>query len=306
MNHLDIHIDPRFRIPYYTYILDGLRSLGANVHFRKLHGGFEFGMSMIVDGRRIFIDTNDLVDVDEDAYAWCDSFGKVNANMNTLRSRPKMWVMGPVFGVQSWSILNAYVQAARLIAAGAPARSTLQGARFQAKTRLPPNSYQPMGSQSDYIFHRSRNWEGKHSGVNSARERFITALEGLPFQVDVGLVTERLKLHDYISLTQRSSIVFNCPAVHGCLGWKLGEYLALGKAIISTPIDRVLPSSLTHGEHIHIVEDDVDAIRTAVVTINRDVDYRKHLEVGARKWFEEYLAPKVVAARVVGLSNAPC
>ena len=44
--------------------------------------------------------------------------------------------------------------------------------------------------------------------------------------------------------TARSAVVFNCPAVHGCLGWKLGEYLTLRKAIISTDLGRRLPAPL--------------------------------------------------------------
>jgi glycosyltransferase involved in cell wall biosynthesis len=94
-------------------------------------------------------------------------------------------------------------------------------------------------------------------------------------------------------------VVFNCPAVHGCLGWKLGEYLALGKAIISIPLERALPEPLEHGEHIHYVDDNTEAMSEAVRTIDRDADYRHHLESGARSWYERNLTPAKIAARLV-------
>ena len=55
--------------------------------------------------------------------------------------------------------------------------------------------------------------------------------------------------------------MLNTPGVSGCLGWKLGEYLALGKAIISTPIQRQLLADLEHGTHIHVVDGSEDSMR---------------------------------------------
>ena len=57
-----------------------------------------------------------------------------------------------------------------------------------------------------------------------------------------GEVYERLRLKGhipisaYIDNTKKSLIVFNTPSCWDCHGWKLGEFLAMGKAIISTPI----------------------------------------------------------------------
>ena len=55
--------------------------------------------------------------------------------------------------------------------------------------------------------------------------------------------------------------------------WDLGEYLALGKAIISTPLFNDLPAPLTHGINIHFVENDVDSIKEAVSYIIANPDY---------------------------------
>ena len=117
--------------------------------------------------------------------------------------------------------------------------------------------------------------------------------------MDGGFLDDRLDLGTYIERVQRSAFVFNSPAVHGCLGWKLGEYLALGKAILSTPLSRSLPAPLEHGVHAHFVDDDVDSIRAGVELLLNDESYRSRLERGAGQWYQTHLAPARVAERLV-------
>ena len=85
----------------------------------------------------------------------------------------------------------------------------------------------------------------------------------------------------------------------GCLGWKLGEYLALGKAIISTPIQRQLPADLEHGTHIHVVDGSEDSIRDAIQRITCDGAYRLRLEVNSRAYFDRYVNPQSAIERLV-------
>ena len=74
-----------------------------------------------------------------------------------------------------------------------------------------------------------------------------------------GEVYERLRLKGhipisaYIDNTKKSLIVFNTPSCWDCHGWKLGEFLAMGKAIISTPITNELPYPLIHRQNIYII-----------------------------------------------------
>jgi hypothetical protein len=46
----------------------------------------------------------------------------------------------------------------------------------------------------------------------------------------------------YIEKTRRSAVVFNTPSYKWCHSWKLGEFLAMGKAIVSR-IESRPPSS---------------------------------------------------------------
>ena len=106
------------------------------------------------------------------------------------------------------------------------------------------------------------------------------------------------RLPEYLDRTAASLASFQCPAVHGCLGWKLGEFLALGKAIVAIEINHRLPAPLRHGEEVWSVPDDVDAYREALEHLAGDPVRRRHLETGARAYFERHLTPEATVARL--------
>ncbi len=294
-----ITVDPRFRLPYYTFILQGFADLGVHVRFRRLDKPDGDGMALLLHGRRIWVDTNDMARVEQLPYEWADVVGKANLATADVADYKSIRLLGPVFGTRIYALPTGYRRLVPMLMGGASLRPALAGIRFQGITRLPISEYYRGTSEGNYVFHRSRPWAGKHDATNQPRQRFITALDGLGFESEVGFSDERIPLSEYLKNTRRSSVVFNCPAVHGCLGWKLGEYLALGKAIISTPLNRALPAPLVHGENVHFVEDDVESIRTAIVKICSDEEYRRHLEEGARGWYERNMTPAVAAARLI-------
>lgn len=99
-------------------------------------------------------------------------------------------------------------------------------------------------------------------------------------------------MKSWLEKTKRSAIVFNTPAFWDCHGWKLGEYLALGKCIVSTKLSNDLPHPLEHGVNIHFVENSEESMREAVEYILTHPDYRHKLEKGARKYWESYGTPE--------------
>lgn len=262
-------VDPRIRLPYYTYVLKGLDELDIDWHFARLDSPDSDGMAISYSGQRFWIDANDLLRIEGEPYQWADVVGKVNCSHDSLQSHPKIVPLGPLFGIRYWKLPLGYRELLPMTAFGANFRKSLAGLRFQGKTRADLDSYYKLRMEQSLplIWHRSRKWSGKHEAANSARLNFFEALAGLDVLRDAGLIEERISINKYLLATARSSLVFNCPAVHGCLGWKLGEYLALGKAIISTPITNVLPKPLVHGEHAHFVSDDVESISMAILMI---------------------------------------
>ena len=109
-----------------------------------------------------------------------------------------------------------------------------------------------------------------------------------------------VSMGEWMDKTKRSVLVFNTPAFWDCHGWKLGEYLALGKCIVSTPLSNDLPVPLKHGKNIHFVEDTQESMHEAVEYIVSHPDYRIQLEQGARAYWEQYGTPEA-SLKLLGL-----
>ena len=112
------------------------------------------------------------------------------------------------------------------------------------------------------------------------------------------LLNERYSGLEYVKRTQRSVVAFNTPAVWNCHGWKLAEYLAMGKAIISTSFVNKLPVDLKHGEEIHFISEEIDMKSSLEYLLNNEI-YRKKLEKGSSTYWEKYVSPKAVISNLL-------
>ena len=259
---------------------------------------------------------------DEAALDWCDVYAKVNVDRELIpdSSAEKVRSLGPHFPVKLWSLTIASLKSA-VHYAKAHGRVGNRKEHFanyvrQWRYRVPEDAFTPAKSDADYVFFSSRLWK-KEKIANDLRARFVEVcrqMRGLEFdggfiprtKGDVPgyehLLQSRQKpvpLAEYLAKTRRSAVVFNTPAVLDCHSWKFGEYLALGKAIVSTRLVRDLPTPLVHGENIHFVEGSFDSIKEAVGLICRDDDYRRRLEIGARNYYDEFLKPERVINRIL-------
>lgn len=328
-------VHPRFVIPYYAFYLEGIgRVFGFDsIVFDRdgmpdeteFNDGFAFTLSGHAgEGgrRRFYVSSNDFARYDSVALEWCDRYGMVNHDPHVSRttSNPeKIIPIGPSFGVRGWGSFGRTARdMGRIWRAGGLSSgdtvSALRGAGKLLSQRLPEHRYVPGRTKEGYVFFVSWPWK-KHPEVNPPRARFIRAckaISGLRFEggfaprrrrdvagIDDILAERPYPFRQWLRKTQASSVVFNCPAVHQCLGWKLGEFLALGKAIISLPLSKSMPAPMEHGEHVHFVADDDREIRDAIERIVHDTEYRNRLEVGARRYYLEHLAPERVIQRLV-------
>ncbi len=107
-------------------------------------------------------------------------------------------------------------------------------------------------------------------------------------------------MNKWLENTRKSILVFNTPAFWDCHGWKLGEYLAMGKCIVSTALSNDLPAPLIHGKHIHLVDNTEGSMREAVAYIIKHPEYRKQLEQNVRAYWEQYGSP-AASLRLLGI-----
>ncbi len=179
--------------------------------------------------------------------------------------------------------------------------------------RLPMEDYTFLPPNERYFFHcstlwNSDEWNRNDETVNLTRARFIrlmrgfneTAFEGglVSYRNDnearqfADCITHPYNSVEYIQKTRCSNFVFNTPAYWGCHGWKLGEYMALGKAILSTPLQNPLPAPLVHGTHIHFVENNDQSITEGIDYLLNHSDYCRRLEKNIAKYWETYGSPQ--------------
>ena len=274
--------------------------------------------------KRFFADGADETGLNENIYEWCDVYGKVNANFTKTQGREKLVSLCPSFAVRCWNPVGTMMQtvcnAVRfLVAQNFVIDKSLKkfiGRYRRLLMRAPFSEVVPGSSEDDYIFFCStlwynNEWNRNDEGVNLRRANFIRACQTLPgVRFEGGFVEQQgrssrqlfedcmapgtYRHRDWIHNTQKSAIVFNTPAFWDCHGWKLGEYLALGKAIISTPLSNDLPFPLEHGVNIHIVEDNTESIREGVWYLISNPEYRHRLEQGAEEYWQKWGTPESV------------
>lgn len=102
----------------------------------------------------------------------------------------------------------------------------------------------------------------------------------------------------YLHNIKKSAFVFNTPAAWACHGWKLGEYLAMGKAIISTPFVNEMPEKMVHGENIYFIESESE-MEVAVNLLLSNDNLRIKLEKGAKEYYDKWLKPDVVLRKII-------
>ena len=281
-----------------------------------------------------WFDSNSINDYD--AYEWCDVYAKVNTNweLTPKEKYPKIVSIGPSFGIKKNSLLRGQYYALRsAYKCGMSLKQTIHYMRYyyRESQRLPLSSYlyQPEKVENGYVFFLSTlwynaDWNNNDVDLNTPRYNMMLAVkDNKNIKFEGGFVAHNLRninngyksstekfsnmiypmritAKEYQMKQQKSFVWLNTPAVVGCHGWKLAEALAYGKCIVSLPLVNDLPCPLEHGVNIHFVENTPESINNALNYIYNNPEYRKKLEVGARKYWEQYCSP-TAALRLMGI-----
>ena len=112
------------------------------------------------------------------------------------------------------------------------------------------------------------------------------------------LMTKRISPLEYLAKTKKSTMVFNTPSVMGCHGWKLAEYLAMGKAIISTRLINEMPGNFDYEKKVIMVDDDIQ-IGDAIDQLRENTNLREKMEKKAFLYFSEHLSPEAVVEKII-------
>ncbi len=295
------------------------------------------GMSIIIENnnsiRKIYIDYHDPDTVLENAYKWCDVYAKVNVNFADLNKYKKLVPIGPGFGID---IFNWYEILYYQIVNFIKCFPTLKISKKQFLLdylyikirRKPLDYYKKSNSELNYVFSLSTLWYDKYAieNTNKFRFKFCKSVinnsinfeggfyyirnksllqthpkynENLDFYKNF-LFFKRISMNEYLEKIKKSMFVFNTPAVLECHGWKLAEYLCMGKAIISTPLSRAMPTPIDEIDFIEIVNNEQE-LNDVIIKLKSDPLYLKELETKSKKYFNEYLSPEKVISKIINI-----
>ncbi len=329
-------IDPKANIDYTAFYISGLYDLFGRKavsfsehHFKDLlpNRSLKF---VLTDGdltRRFVIDWSDAPSVEQADYDWCDCYGKINVNATLTPAiyHGKIVSLTPSFGTNIWHpVESAYYGLTNLLTVGRAAGNPKKflGTYYKQVRQAPLNAYEPLAANARYVYSlntlwNSNEWIDNDATVNRYRANFMNVCRSLTdLQFEGGFVYSSIQNKNpafqpliinsawipkrtYIEKLKASVLVFNTPAWAQCHGWKLGEYLALGKAIISTPLSNELPAPLEHGKHLHIVSGEEADIQEAVLKLLTNPDYRANLEHNARHYYQTYGSPIASVRRLI-------
>jgi hypothetical protein len=273
---------------------------------------------------KIIIDFRDKPSVKERAYKWSDKYAKINFNAQLTDKifHDKMMLIPPAFGVKIWNFLETgYYCFSNLIRCNfhpvVPMRDYVRDYKNQYE-RPYLDYFLNASSESvksiPYVFFNSRLWPHQNclKGTNLQRKNFIeicrtacnfeggffASKDHIQYEEFKDLITFKEVTKSYFEKTKISRFVFNTPAVHECHGWKLGEFLAMGKAIISTPLNNEIPGELVHGRHIHFITNEKE-LKVAINLLINDDAYRNLLEAGAKNYYLRYANPRSVIVNIL-------
>lgn len=276
---------------------------------------------------KVIIDYCDPPDISEPAYHWCDTYAKINFNPEETETRflDKLVNIPPAFGIRIWNLpQTAWYSLLNFM------KCILTGFNFPKKyfkdyyhqyLRMPLSYYRPTPNKHNnatkpYVFMIATLWNDVAciDETNLKRKTFVTACKALDLNFEGGFYvsgnhlqlkefeeitfTKPYTLADYITKTKASTIVFNTPAVHLCHGWKLAEYLAMGKAIITTPLYNQLPQPLMHKQLAYHITSETK-LTEAITELTTNTALRTTLEQNAIAYYESYVKPEAVIMNLI-------
>lgn len=315
-----VYIDAACDILYSSYYIYGLKQMFKRVrfsskYFRSFKHNNAFVPFVVKDEKglhKFIVDFGDSYVIDEAALEWCDVYGKININdeKSPLSEHPKVVSIGPGFGLRlyskpkTWRLAFAnYSKAWRRV----PDKRRFFADYYSLLKRQDMDYYQKSLSKKDYIFFAGTLWKKEYE-TNRFRANYIKAcrrLKGVEFEggfaprsrddMDgfAGLAMEKnVPMTDYLLKIKESAAVFNTPVIMDCHGWKLGEFMAMGKAMVATPIKNRLPVALEHGVNIHTVSGEENEIFEALELLTSDDVYRQKIESNIHAYFKAHISPE--------------
>jgi glycosyltransferase involved in cell wall biosynthesis len=331
---MKVYIDSANDILYSSFYIKGIIDIFGkkNIYYKnKYFKNFKFNnhfLALIIDDNQrktnIIIDYADGAFLDKTALDWSDFYLKINIDENIFYNTDKLVSIGPSFGIKFMplhttlvlSLINFIKSYKRLAGLNQVKRFF---SNYKAQLKRPKiTDYISKTKTTNYVFFTGSLWK-KEKKTNMFRANFIkSCIANKKIRFEGGFaprinndikgfeqitLPKRISMKEYMTKIHLSMVAFNTPAVLDCHGWKLGEFLCLGKAIISTPLTRRLPENLIDGKHYLITDGTENDINSKINELSEDLELLNKLQENSKKYFYENLSPERIALKIKALHN---
>lgn len=322
-----VYIDPACNFLYSSFYIRGLLdffgkySVGfSDAHFVELRYNLHTHVfAFVCAGKKYVIDFADSNQIFyEDFLEWADVYAKVNYNSEHIPNvyAHKIVKCGCNYGMAIYShkwmaalvaMRNWYLCHHRI-----SFTFTQFLSRYLMSVKRKEMVFTRNAERSNYIFFVSTLWKGQDK-CNQARINFIRACHNLQaaglvvFEggllpdveqdttgIEDVLLKERISYKEYATKVAQSCCVFNTPAYFDCHGWKLAEYIAMKKIIISTPFVNELPEAMIDKINILFCDNSVIGIESTIKSLIADDRLKVNIQKGINNYSLGYACPEKV------------
>lgn len=327
-----VYIDPACNFLYSSFYIRGLLdffgkySVGfSDAHFVELRYNLHTHVfAFVCAGKKYVIDFADSNQIFYDEFLrWADIYAKVNYNSKYIPTAytqkivgcgcnygmaiyPNRW-LAIIVAIKNWVLCHRRVQFSF--------REYLS--RYIMSVKRQSQSTQKSTERNDYIFFVSTLWKGQDK-CNQARINFIRACHNLQDEgllvfegglipdkeqdvsnIEDVLLRERIPYQEYALKLAQSCCAFNTPAYYDCHGWKLAEYIAMGKIILSTTFVNDLPHEMENNTNIIFCDNSIADMQMKIRELIADEQYRTMLKRGVKEYYIEHACPKEVVKNLI-------
>lgn len=309
--------------------------LRAHWRFGKLPGGF-FKI-LIKDGPTIGFDTYDGAEFYDTWYSKCDSYFKRSLRLEDFNDRANVYPLGLNYlvhdDVTDWAHVMRALRApmtvaerlrSLAIALAADRIVPINGLR-QERVRNMSAALMPAASTSTpSVLFSARLWDpaaapclktqNEREFINSTRielvrrlrkefgTRFLGGIAADDYSTriapDVVVPASFFRKQEYLTHVRNSEIAIATTGLHGSIGWKLGEYVAFARAIVTEPLQYVVPGPFDDGKN-YLTFREPDQCVDAASRLMADFDLRRSMMVSNCEYYYNYVIPERLMLRAI-------
>ena len=291
-----------------------------------------------IDGLRVYVDCSDSPEIHDNEYGQCDLYFKRTLRREDAITRKKLRPFGLYFEVYpsfisrhtfkrflsftGESIVEKCKTAVKLLDTGNRLGFMPRESLFFKEQKATPNKHSPKvlfyvrlwDPESDKEFQISDVERADREKINYSRIKTIrllkekfedNALVGVmdddySRRIAPDLIIDKSKTSKlcYLAQVNSAAVCIASTGLHGSIGAKFAEYVALGKAIVTESFDYSLPGELERNSH-YLEYNSPDKCVEQVSDLFNSPRALKQMETLNIKYSQQYLSPEKIVTRMI-------